>query len=53
MDNVREQIEFDVLFVGGGPASLAGAIHLMKLAKTRGIDPQRAYPRLHGSGLSH
>ncbi len=38
MDNVREQIEFDVLFVGGGPASLAGAIHLMKLAKTRGID---------------
>ncbi|OEU53778.1 MAG: protein EtfO [Desulfobacterales bacterium S3730MH5] len=38
MDNVREQIEFDVLFVGGGPASLAGAIHLMKLAKHRGLD---------------
>ncbi len=38
MDNVREQIEFDVLFVGGGPASLAGAIHLMKLAKSRGLD---------------
>jgi electron-transferring-flavoprotein dehydrogenase len=38
MDKVREQIEFDVLFVGGGPASLAGAIHLMKLAKSRGLD---------------
>lgn len=38
MNNIREQIEFDVLFVGGGPASLAGAIHLMKLAKSRGLD---------------
>lgn len=38
MDNTREQIEFDVLFVGGGPASLAGAIHLMKLARARGLD---------------
>ena len=38
MDDVREQIEFDVLFVGGGPASLAGAIHLMNLSKTRGLD---------------
>jgi electron-transferring-flavoprotein dehydrogenase len=38
MDNVREQIEFDVLFVGAGPASLAGAIHLMKLAKSQNID---------------
>ena len=38
MDNVREQIEFDVLFVGGGPASLAGAIHLMKLAKSKGLE---------------
>ncbi|HID31624.1 MAG TPA: electron transfer flavoprotein-ubiquinone oxidoreductase, partial [Desulfobacterales bacterium] len=38
MDNIREQIEFDVLFVGGGPASLAGAIHLMKLAKSRGLE---------------
>ncbi len=25
----RESIDFDVLFVGGGPASLAGAIKLM------------------------
>ena len=38
MDDVREQIEFDVLFVGGGPASLAGAIHLMKLAKSEGLN---------------
>ncbi len=29
----HEQIEFDVLFVGGGPAGLAGAIRLMQLAK--------------------
>ncbi|GBC62710.1 protein EtfO [Desulfonema ishimotonii] len=29
----HEQIEFDVLFVGGGPASLAGAIRLMQLAQ--------------------
>jgi electron-transferring-flavoprotein dehydrogenase len=28
----RESIEFDVLFVGGGPANLAGAIRLMQLA---------------------
>jgi electron-transferring-flavoprotein dehydrogenase len=34
----REQIPFDVLFVGGGPANLAGAIHLMNLAKNKGID---------------
>ena len=29
MEN-REQMEVDVLFVGGGPACLAGALHLMK-----------------------
>jgi electron-transferring-flavoprotein dehydrogenase len=29
----REQLEFDVLFVGAGPANLAGAIHLKKLAQ--------------------
>lgn len=28
----REQFPLDVLFVGGGPASLAGAIHLAQLA---------------------
>jgi len=38
MDNEREQIAFDVLFVGGGPASLAGAIHLMSLAKIEGLE---------------
>ena len=34
----RESIEFDVLFVGGGPASLAGAINLMQLAKEKNIE---------------
>jgi len=32
----REKLEFDVLFVGGGPANLAGAIHLKKLAQQQG-----------------
>jgi len=32
----REQLPFDVLFVGGGPAALAGAIRLMQLAQTSG-----------------
>ena len=38
MNIEREQIEFDVLFVGGGPANLAGAIHLMQLANKRDIN---------------
>jgi electron-transferring-flavoprotein dehydrogenase len=29
----RDSLEVDVLFVGAGPASLAGAIRLMQLAK--------------------
>ncbi len=33
----RESIEFDVLFVGGGPAGLAGAIKLMQLAKGKNL----------------
>jgi electron-transferring-flavoprotein dehydrogenase len=33
----RESIDFDVLFVGGGPASLAGAIKLMQLAKEKNL----------------
>ena len=36
MEETREALEFDVLFVGGGPANLAGAIHLMKLAQEKG-----------------
>jgi electron-transferring-flavoprotein dehydrogenase len=32
----REQLEFDVLFVGAGPANLAGAIHLKQLAAQQG-----------------
>ena len=36
MEETREQLEFDVLFVGGGPANLAGAIHLMNLAQKAG-----------------
>lgn len=38
MDVERESIEFDVLFVGGGPANLAGAIHLMQLARDKDIE---------------
>ena len=30
----REEMPCDVLFVGGGPANLAGAIHLMDLIET-------------------
>lgn len=37
MDIEREKIDFDVLFVGGGPASLAGAIRLMQLAKKKNM----------------
>jgi electron-transferring-flavoprotein dehydrogenase len=36
MTDEHEKIEFDVLFVGGGPASLAGAIRLMQRAKEDG-----------------
>jgi len=32
----REALEFDVLFVGAGPANLAGAIHLKQLAQQQG-----------------
>ena len=36
MDETRESLEFDVLFVGGGPANLAGAIHLINIAQKAG-----------------
>ncbi len=38
MTTEHEQIEFDVLFVGAGPASLSGAIRLMQLAAKQGKD---------------
>ena len=38
MANEREQISFDVLFVGAGPANLAGAIRLMQAAKDKGLE---------------
>ena len=34
----REEMEVDVLFVGAGPASLAGAYHLVKRCEARGVD---------------
>ncbi len=34
----REKIDFDVLFVGGGPASLAGAIKLMQIARKKNMN---------------
>lgn len=37
MDIERETIEFDVLFVGGGPASLSGAVRLMQLAAEKNL----------------
>ena len=36
MSEEREILEVDVLFVGAGPASLAGAIHLADLLKKEG-----------------
>ena len=41
----RESIEFDVLFVGGGPASLAGAIKLLQLALEKGKEGARRLAR--------
>ncbi len=36
MTQAREELPFDVLFVGGGPANLAGAIRLMQLCQAHG-----------------
>jgi len=38
MDQTREELPFDILFVGGGPANLAGAIHLINIANEKGIE---------------
>ncbi|MBL0731247.1 MAG: NAD(P)/FAD-dependent oxidoreductase, partial [Desulfosarcina sp.] len=38
MTDSREEMEFDVLFVGAGPANLAGAIHLMNIARAKGLE---------------
>nr|HID58071.1 electron transfer flavoprotein-ubiquinone oxidoreductase [Desulfobacterales bacterium] len=38
MGNEREKIEFDILFVGGGPANLAASIHLMNLARKKDME---------------
>lgn len=35
----REQIEVDVAIVGGGPAGLAAAIHIVQEARRRGVPP--------------
>jgi len=53
MTTTREQIEFDVLFVGGGPANLAGAIHLMGLAKKSGLQLEVALIEKGGAIGSH
>ncbi len=38
MDQTREQLPFDILFVGAGPANLASAIHLMQLAREKKME---------------
>jgi electron-transferring-flavoprotein dehydrogenase len=38
MESPRESIEFDVLFVGGGPACLAGAIRLVQMARQNNLE---------------
>lgn len=38
MTHTRERIDFDVLFVGAGPANLAGAVRLMQVAKEKNLD---------------
>ena len=38
MNTEHETIEFDVLFVGAGPANLAGAIRLMQAAKKKQLE---------------
>jgi electron-transferring-flavoprotein dehydrogenase len=42
----RETLEIDVLFVGAGPASLAGACHLARLLEAHNASPQGAARRI-------
>jgi electron-transferring-flavoprotein dehydrogenase len=46
MSEERDVLEVDVLFVGGGPAGLAGALHLTQLieAHNRGASAGGAAP---------
>jgi electron-transferring-flavoprotein dehydrogenase len=41
MSGARETLEVDVLFVGAGPASLAGAIHLARLVRARNAEREK------------
>src|SRR6266446_3033509 len=41
-DQARETLDVDVLFVGGGPAGLAGAIRLKQLLRARNESAARA-----------
>ena len=38
MNDMREQMELDVLFVGGGPANLAAAVQLLKSTQEKGLE---------------
>ncbi len=42
MPSEREVLDVDVLFVGAGPASLAGAIHLARLVRARNEDAEKS-----------
>lgn len=53
MTDTRERIDFDVLFVGAGPANLAGAIRLMQLAAERNLQIEVAVIEKGGDIGSH